>query len=148
MVLPARVRTVAGWSDACILNVSNRGLLIHSSGAGETGATIELRHRDCSIVARVMWRDGARAGLRAEDLVPVEEIMVLGHAHNLTLTPPEPSTEERRKTPRHEESRGRARAIEFAGTLVIAVVLAAGMLAMVESALARPFASINAVLGG
>ena len=148
MLVPARLRDGASWSDACILNVSSRGLLIHSMGAGETGATIELRHRDCSIVARVMWRDGARAGLRAEDRVPVEEIMLLGHAHNLTLTASAPPNVERRKTPRHEESRDRARAIEFASALVIAAVLSAGTLAMLESALARPLAAISAVLGG
>ena len=147
VVLPARVRTPAGWSDACILNVSSRGLLIHSRGAAETGTTIELHHRDYAITARVVWRSGARAGLRSEDRVPVEEIMILGQAHNVTLTAVEQPGVERRRMPRHDESRARGRTIEFAGALAIAAVLASGMLAMVESALARPLASIGVVLG-
>ena len=151
VVLPARVRTPVGWSDACILNVSSRGLLIHSRGTAETGTMIELHHRNHAIVARVMWRDGARTGLRSEDRVPVEEIMILGQAHNVTLTAVEQPGAERRRAPRHEvqheESRARGRTIEFAGALAIAAVLASGMLAMVETALARPLASIGAVLG-
>jgi hypothetical protein len=146
VVLPARVRTSAGWSDACILNVSSRGLLIHSRGAAETGKTIELHHRPHAIVARVIWRNGARAGLRSEGRVPVEEIMILGQAHNVTLTAVEQPGVERGPVPRHQESRARGGTIEFVGALVIAAVLATGMLAMVETALARPRASIGAVL--
>ena len=151
VVLPARVRTPAGWSDACILNVSSRGLLIHSLGAAETGTTIELRHRDHAIVARVVWRAGARAGLRSEDRVPVEDIMMLGQAHNATLTAVDHPAVERRRAPRHDaraaESRARGRAIEFVGALAIAAVLATGMVAMVEASLERPLASIGALLG-
>ena len=151
VVLPARVRTAAGWSDACILNVSSRGLLIHSRGEAEAGMTIQLHHRHHAIVARVIWRHGARAGLHSEDRIPVEEIMILGQAHNVTLTAVDQPGVERRRAPRddtrHGESRARGRTIEFAGALVIAAVLATGMLAMVETALARPLASIGALLG-
>lgn len=69
----------------------------------------------------------------------------------MTLSATEQPDIERRRAPRHEarhdESRARGRTIEFAGALVIAAVLAAGMLAMVETALAGPLASIGAVLG-
>jgi len=151
VVLPARVRTPAGWSDACILNVSSRGLLIYSRDAADTGTTIELHHRHHTIVARVMWRDGARAGVRSEDRVPVEEIMILGQAHNVTLTATEQPGVERRRAPRndtrYDRSRERGRSIEFVGALAIAAVLVTGMLEMVEAALARPLASIGAVLG-
>lgn len=147
MVLPARVRTPAGWSDACILNVSSRGLLIHARVGADTGTRIELHHRHHAIVARVVWRSGARAGLRSEDRVPVEDFMILGQAHNVTLTATDQPGGERRLAPRHEASRARGRTIEFAGALAIAVVLVAGMLSMVEAALARPLASIGAALG-
>ena len=149
VVLPARVRTPLGWSDACILNVSSRGLLIHSRGGAETGATVELHHRHHAIVARVMWRSGARAGLRTEDRVPIEDMMILGQAHNVSLTALEQPAAERRLAPRHgthDRSRARGRAFEFAARLVIAAVLASGMMAIMDTALARPLDSIVAVL--
>ncbi len=77
--------------------------------------------------------------------------MILGQAHNVTLTAVEQPGIERRRAPRHdvrhEESRARGRRIEFVGALVIAAVLGTGMLAMVETARARPLASIGGVLG-
>src|SRR4051794_34204558 len=60
LMLPARMRTSAGWSDACILNVSSRGLLVHTRLATPDGATVELCHGEHVIIARVVWRQGPR----------------------------------------------------------------------------------------
>lgn len=144
--MPARLRHGSSWSDACILNVSSRGLMIHTGRPIPRGAEVEVRRGDHVIVARVVWRDGGRAGLRAEDRVPVEEIITLGQSPALQLTA---STGERRKRPRPEEnSRLRGRAIEFAGVIAIAACLAAGGLTMIEAAFARPLQLVSAALGG
>ena len=143
VLLPARVRGPAGWSDACVLNVSSRGLMIHARATAEAGTVIELHHGHYAIVARVMWRNGAHAGLLSEERIPIEEIMILGEAK--AAKPPDV---ERRRMPRADESRARGRTIEFAGALAIAVILASGMVTMVQSALARPLAAVGAVLGG
>ena len=50
VLLPARMRTSAGWSDACILNVSSRGALIHAKRPITQGSVVELRHGDHVIV--------------------------------------------------------------------------------------------------
>ena len=86
MVLPARMRHGAAWSDACILNVSSRGLLIHTSRQAPMGSEIELRRGEHVILARVVWRDGAKVGLRADDRVPIEEIVTLGQSRVLQLS--------------------------------------------------------------
>ena len=75
VVLPARLLTGVQWSDTCILNISSRGLMIHSGRVAPKGSVVELHRGDHVIVARVVWRDGARVGLQSTDRVPVEEIM-------------------------------------------------------------------------
>jgi hypothetical protein len=144
VVVPARLRHGASWSDACILNISSRGLMIHSGRPIIQGTPVEIRRGDHLIVARVVWRDGGRAGLHAEDRVPVEEIMSFGQSEVLQFAA---SKTERRKHLRPEDrSRLRARAIEFAGVAVIAVLLAGAGLVMVEAAFARPLALVFAAL--
>jgi hypothetical protein len=147
VVLPARMRHGASWSDACILNMSSRGLLIHTSRPAPTGTQIEIRRGDHVIVARVVWRDGAKAGLRAEDRVPIEEIVTLGQSAAFQLTAAAAQTD-RRKCPRPEDGhRLRGKALEFASVVVIGASLAGGALLLVEEAFARPLAMVQAALG-
>lgn len=144
MVVPARLRHGASWSDTCILNISSRGLMIHTGRPVLKGAEVEVWRGDHMIVARVVWREGARAGLKAEDRVPVEEIMTLGNAPALQLTA---APGDRRKRPRAEGfSRLRGRLIEFAGVVAIAVSLAGAGLTMVQTAFGRPLAMVEAAL--
>ena len=148
-MLPARLRAGAQWSDTCILNISSRGLLIHSARAAPEGSIIELRRGDQVIVARVMWREGARVGLQADERLPVEQIMSLGQSHALQLTASSGPAVERRKQPRTEvDARLRGRAIEFASVAVIAASLALTIWSMASEALARPMAAVSAALGG
>jgi len=148
-MLPARLRAGAQWSDTCILNISSRGLLIHSARAAPEGSIIELRRGDQVIVARVMWREGARVGLQADERLPVEQIMSLGQSKALQLTASSGAAVERRKQPRTEvDARLRGRAIEFASVAVIAASLALTIWSMASEALARPMAAVSAALGG
>lgn len=138
------MRLGASWSDACILNISSRGLIIHTGRQVASGTQVELRRGDHIILARVVWRAGGRAGLQADERLPVEEILTKGQAPALQLTA---AKGERRKQPRPEDrNRHRGKAIEFAGVLMIGMSLAGGVLAMVESALVRPLARVSAAL--
>jgi len=145
VVVPARLRHGASWSDACILNISSRGLMIHSGQPLALGTKVEICRGDHVIVGRVMWRDGARAGLKAEERVPLEEILVLGQSPAYQLTA---QTVERRKRPRRDDrSRLRGRAFEFASVVVIGASLPGAGLEMIEQAFARPLAVVSVVLG-
>jgi len=143
------MRTSAGWSDACILNVSSRGLLIRANQTVAEGSNIELRHREHVIVAQVIWRSGLRAGLHAEDWVPVDEILILSHSSALQLTAGSCGGVERRQQPRtHDDSRFLGRMIEFASVAVIAITLSGGLFSLVVRALDEPMARIRLALDG
>ena len=146
VVLPARLLHGSSWSDACILNVSSRGLMIHTGRPLAKGTEIELRRGCHVIVARVMWRDGARAGLRSDTLLPIAEIVTLGRSPTLQLTA---AKGERRRHPRQEDaSRIRGRWVEFAGVLAFVLTLAGAGVSMIDAALARPLNAVVAALGG
>jgi hypothetical protein len=144
VMMPARLRHDASWTDACILNISSRGLMIHTGRPIVQGTMVEIRRGDHAIVARVMWRDGARAGLRAEDRVPVEEIVTLGQSPALQLTAV--SIDRRKRARPEDRSRPRGRTIEFAGVVLIGACIAGAALTMVEVAFAKPLAVISAAL--
>jgi hypothetical protein len=148
VVLPARMRHGGSWSDACILNVSSRGLLIHTSRQAPAGTEVELRRGDHVIVARIVWRDGAKVGLESEDRVPIEDIMTLGQSRAFQLTAG-PVPFERRKAPRaHDHQRLRGRIMEFAGVVAVGASLAGAALILVEEAFARPLAMLQVALAG
>jgi hypothetical protein len=150
VMLPARLRTGAQWSDACILNISSRGLLIHCPRTVSDGGVVEVRRGDHVIVGRVVWREGTRAGLQVDDMLPVEQIMSLDQSQALQLTASGGPVVERRKRPRTIEidSRLRGRAMEFVSVGVIAASLALTIWSMAEQALAKPMAAVSAALGG
>jgi hypothetical protein len=143
------MRSDSGWSDACILNISSRGLLVRSGRPAVRGSVIELRHRDYAIVGRVVWSDGAHAGLQAEERVPVEQILSLSQAPSLQLTAVNGRPVERRKRPRsHEDNRVRGRLFEFSAVAILAALVAGFAFDLVHDALSRPFQQVQAVLGG
>jgi hypothetical protein len=149
VVLPARMRLGAAWSDACILNISSRGMMIQASRGAPQGSLVELERGDQLILARVIWRDGARAGLQVDDQLPVEDILLLSRAPGLQLTAVDTLLLERRKNPpTHDLSRLRARTMEFVAIAFIAASLSAGTLAMLQEAFARPLKTIEAAFGG
>lgn len=47
---------------------------------------VEIWHGEQVIVARVVWRKGTRAGLRSEQLVPVEELTRLSATSDRALS--------------------------------------------------------------
>ncbi len=110
---------------------------------------VELRRGYHVIVARVVWRDGSRAGLHSEDRLPVDEILSLSQAPALQLTAAGAFVE-RRQQPRRaqEQSRIRGRLFEFAGIAVLGASFAVGIFSVVEEALAKPMGAIRAALGG
>jgi hypothetical protein len=148
VVLNARMRVGQRWSNACILNISSRGLLVQASGI-ETGSTIELRRGEHVIVARVVWREGGKAGLRSEEPLAVDDILTVDRGNSLQLVASGGASMERRivSRPRHEESRARRRLLQFVGTTAIGVGLSAVVLMMIGQAAARPLAMVKSALG-
>lgn len=150
VVLPARLRWGAQWSDICILNISSRGLLIHAPWTPAEGSLLELRRGDHVIAARVIWKDGARIGLRAEERIPIEEILSAGQSNALRLTAMNEPITDRRKRPRRyiEDARLEGRTMEFVSVGVIAAISAVTIWSIAQEALAQPMEVVLAALGG
>jgi hypothetical protein len=148
VVMPARLRSSVGWTDACILNVSSRGLMIHSARAGPSGSIVELWRGDIVIVARVVWQNGARAGLQSDDAISMHDILSRSRSDVRTPTATERTGGDSRSRPRSEpDRRQQGRMIEFGGIVVIGCALAALTFELVERAVERPLARIGAALG-
>ena len=147
-MLPARMRSASGWSDACILNISSRGLLICSSGSACPGSFVEVRRAGQLVVARVVWRKNQRIGLCSPDPVRVEDI-ISGQtaASGVQETATRPKFDRRRVPRAADRSRSQGRTMEFLATLVIgsSIVLVASVYAV--DLLARPITTIRAALG-
>jgi hypothetical protein len=142
------MRSQSGWSDACILNVSSRGLLVYSQGAAELGSFVEVRRGGQLVVARVVWRNNQRIGLCSLDPIHVEDI-VSAAAGPVAVTVSKPITVERRVVPRDaERSRIHGRAIEFVAVVAIASAMAGAGALSLRDALAVPLTSVNRALGG
>jgi hypothetical protein len=148
VMLPARMRSASGWSDACILNISSRGLLVFSSGSATPGSFVEVRRGGQLVVARVVWRKNQRIGLCSPDPVRVEDIISSQTAASAVQATAARPKFDRRCVPRSaDRSRSQARAMEFMGTLLVgsSIVLVAAVYAV--DVLARPMLVIRAALG-
>lgn len=72
-----RVRMRAGGlpADACIRDISSRGLLIQTMAPPSRGTTIELNGPFPPIVARVVWTSDGRFGVRTQDLIDIPALL-------------------------------------------------------------------------
>ena len=153
VMLKARMRLGAAWRDACILDMSTRGLMIQTQDPPPGGSYLELRRGRHVIVARVMWTRDRRAGLRAQDPLPTEAIIA---EPDHSAGPPIVAGVERRAEPAarivrgtaHEESRWRSRAWEFASLALLGGLLATIAFDAVASALERPMVAVEGALEG
>ena len=151
VMVRARMRDGASWHDVCILNVSLHGLGIQSAEAPSRGTYVEICRGTQSIVARVAWSKGHRAGLRSQDAIFIRALL------NDNATAPAPRVAEgrpveRRRAPRstgpaHERNRLIGRATEFACLLLFIGALALTAFGAVEQALAAPLSKISSALG-
>jgi hypothetical protein len=124
VVLEARLRGDRGWGQACILNLSSRGLLVYSDAPANPGSYVEIRRGEPVIVARVVWRRSNRIGLSSREKLQLGE-MVSGTAASagLQLTASNLAVE-RRKLSREDQSRLRARRGQFAAIAAFGACLA------------------------
>jgi hypothetical protein len=148
VMLPARMRTPSGWSDACILNISSRGLLVYSSGGAQPGSFVEIRRGGQLVVARVVWRKNQRIGLCSPDPVHIEDVISSETAASAVRSSSRKLAVDRRRIPRDSDrSRARGRAIEFMSVLLIGSALATAAVAAVGHALGQPLSSVRSALG-
>ena len=149
MLIDARLRQDCGWSDAHILNISRRGLLVRAPKAPPRGSYVELYRGTHRIIARVVWTRHDRFGARAQDIIALDAI-----ARDKDAPPVPANGNDRRQAPRRpssaqsqERSRRWSRRFEF--ICVTTLGCAAAFLAFdtVSETLARPLRMVETTLG-
>ena len=151
VMIQARMRSGALWSDALILNMSSRGLLVRSDHPPNRGSYLEIRRGGYVMVARVVWSNAGRFGVQTQDVVPAERLISDPDGAALPASSSAINQMERRAAPRaaqvrHDSSRQKARAIEFAAiSLTCAFVAIPIGIAMIE-VLAKPLRAAQTAL--
>ncbi len=144
------MRSPEGWGDARILNVSSRGMMIRTILPPSPGTTIELRRGDQVMVAKVVWKDGTRAGLRSDGVLPVTDLMCVSEKAGEPEAIWSPAAVSERRAVRIDDAASayRGRAMEFAAALTIGVMLAFGLGAAAMATLGPPLQQMRSALGG
>jgi hypothetical protein len=136
------------WGDVCILNISSRGLLLHSAEPPRTGSYLEIRRGQHVMVARVVWSEASRFGVHTQDRLAVEAIVrdlpaVSDRSEGSGFV-------ERRRLPRmgdrHEQSRLAGRWLEYAAFAIGGMIAASSAYGAVSMAMARPMAELSEAL--
>ena len=153
-MIAARIRHGEAWSDASILNISSRGLMLHAVMAPSRGTYIEIRRGQHIVVARVVWSNKNRIGVAVQGLLAIDATI-------RDLPPkkgPANDTEgfaERRYEPRvqqlqwrHVRSREKGRFMEFAFIASAGVLVAMLATETLGRALAQPLERITVSLSG
>ena len=150
VVMRARIRVGASWNDACILNLSTRGMLVRASTALDRGSYLEIRQGGHVIVARVIWRRADRFGVQTQDPIPAAAL-IRGTGPSVAPTIARPGAAERRAAirpaaPTAEASRQRARAAQFWMATVVGGIAAILALGAMGDLLGRPLKAVGTVL--
>ena len=150
-LIKARMRVGATWRDVCILDISPRGLGLQAASPPDKGGYIEVRRGRHVIVARVVWTNKHRFGVRAQDRLPIEQIIAEPDKSQAPSASVTEIVADRRSAPRpasvrHEQSRMASRTMEFAWFAVIGISVATIAFGAVEERLGRPISRISTAL--
>ena len=151
VILPARMKDHRGWQDVRILNISSKGLMARAPAAPACGSYLELRRGQHVIVVRVVWSDGLQFGAQAQSRLVPSDVIEGGSPPASPAGQTAGAMTERRLLPRvqeqsHEQSRWRARGLEYMGIAAFAAVLAFLAYDASQQALARSLAAVDSSL--
>lgn len=77
VMLSARMLSDKGWSDVAVRDLSPGGMMIVADTRLKPGKCIEIRRAPYTIVARIVWTNGKRIGLRAQDPIDVRGLIAV-----------------------------------------------------------------------
>ena len=150
VLIKTRMCVGSAWSDAAVLNISSRGLLLSSNQPSpKRGAYLEVRRGPHIVVGRVIWSDGHCFGVKAQDCIEVEDFV--RNKHGKAVANDVPPAAERRAAPRghehrHEQHRNVARTLQFASFAIIGAAAAMFAFGSVARLFAMPLASVETIL--
>lgn len=140
------------WSDGCIHDVSDRGLLVSSAMPPAIGTYVDIRRGALVIIGRVVWGGGSRFGVRTQD--PVSVAALLNESPpNRGPAKPDRRSHIREDFSRHtvqqaDRSRRHSSALQFICLTLIGMGMAGFAAILCYRALTTPFGAVAALLGG
>ncbi|MEK9209905.1 PilZ domain-containing protein [Sphingomonas sp. 2378] len=155
VLIPCRIKSVRGWGDACIHNVSSRGMMLASDDPLQAGEYVDIRRGRQVVIGRVIWRRDRFSGIRTQDRISadalVNEPRLEGKPAALA------SGGDRRDAPhrmvseidaarRMERSRSISSALQFGALCLFGLAAAATIAVQVGHMLAAPSARIQQAL--
>jgi hypothetical protein len=151
VMIEARMRAGTSWSDALILNLSSRGMLVRADQSPGRGSYLEIRRGPYVIVARVAWSKSGIFGVLTQDPVPADGLIRDPDGAAAAARPGTASFKERRTASRppgvrHESSRQKARFAEFALIALACGIAAVLFVSAVAELVAKPLDMARAAL--
>ena len=150
VLVRTRVRSGATWYDASILNISSRGMMLQAAKPPVHGSHLELRRGALIIVARVMWCESRRFGVKTQDELPIQALVdnaaVQETGDGVRLG--DRRRIQRLRLPADQRSRQQGRIIEYGFAMALAVALSIFGAVQVHDILASPFAAVDHALSG
>lgn len=74
-MIPCRMKSVRGWGDACIHNISSRGMMIASDDPLVPGDYVDIRRGRQVVIGRVIWRRDCYTGIRTQDVISADTLI-------------------------------------------------------------------------
>lgn len=148
VLIRAKLRAGGLPVDACIRDISSKGMLIQSRAPPARGTYVEVITATQTIVGRVVWDSDMRFGVNTREKLHIE--MIVGELRTgraPSETPPVVAL--RRPQPRRESfTRTHAKALEFGGLVVFAVALIYAIASATYETLSRPLENISSHMRG
>lgn len=150
-----RVRTDAGWIDATVHNLSERGMSLHCPLPLRRNQFVEIARGRCRVVGRIVWSDQAACGLRAQDAVDIAGFLAgppaasVGRENDRRAMERIAQRAPAAATPlpdRAESARGIGRAFEFAVVLAGIACTVAIAVGSVLEVLGTPLEQVRSAL--
>ena len=137
----------------CMLNISSRGLLLQMAAPPAKGEYVEICRDRYVIIARTVWVNGRRFGVRTQDPLFIDAIInnpglpgPKSGTHHRVKDQPERRLASRRVEDRHDRAKAIAKAWEFAAVVFFVTSVAMVTFESVSAALAEPLSGVRAAL--
>ncbi|WP_322964521.1 PilZ domain-containing protein [Sphingomonas fuzhouensis] len=156
VLIPCRIKSPRGWGDACIHNISSRGMMIACDDALTPGEYLDLRRGRQVVIARVVWRRDRFAGVRTQDVISADTML---NEPRLESRPTHDDQGQERRVSRHrmtseinaarrmERSRSISSAMQFGALGLFGLIAAITIATQVGHLLAAPVAQIGRAIG-
>lgn len=155
-LVQARIQHGAARQNVSILDISSRGMLMQSVTPPECGAYVEIQRGRQVIVARVVWTNHQRFGVRTQDDLIFADLLQSPSGPASAQEPaqnPDPSPSHHAAQRKHSatsaaynRSRHLSRATEFVSIAMVGAIAATMAIGAVVEALASPMLKILTAL--